>query len=80
MMGQSNHEAQTESRAEVANKNSSLNDTNDPTQFTGSQVELHTLERNFVSKIPSEVDSVMTTVETRVQDAVLTAVEFLVFP
>ena len=41
---------------------------------------MHTLERNVVDKSRSEVDSVMTTVETRVQDAVLSAIEDLVLP
>ena len=39
---------------------------------------MHTLEENFVSKVRSEVDNEMTAVETRVQDAVLTAIENLV--
>ena len=41
---------------------------------------MHTLEENIVSKVRSEVDCVMTAVETRVQDAVLTALENLVIP
>ena len=41
---------------------------------------MHTLEENIVSKMRSEVDSVMTTVETRVQNVVLTAIENLVIP
>ena len=38
---------------------------------------MHPLEENIVSIVRSEVDNVMTTVETRVQDAVLTAIEKL---
>ena len=41
---------------------------------------MHTVEENIFSKVRSEVVSVMTTVETRLQDAVLTAIENLVIP
>ena len=39
---------------------------------------MHTLEENIISKVRSEEDIVMTTVETRAQVAVLTAIEVLV--
>ena len=41
---------------------------------------MHTSEENFVGKIRSEVNNVMTTVETRVQDAVLIAIKNLLIP
>ena len=41
---------------------------------------MHTLEENFVSTVRSEVDNVMITVETRVKDAALTAIEKLGIP
>ena len=41
---------------------------------------MHTPEKNIVGKVRSELDSVMTTVETRVQDAKWTAMENLVIP
>ena len=41
---------------------------------------MHTLEENFVSKVRSQVDKVMTSVGTRVKYAVLTAIEILVIP
>ena len=44
------------------------------------QVDVHTIEENSVSKVRSEVANVLTSVETRVQDAVLTAIEILVIP
>ena len=75
MIGQSNHGTQTENRADAVDGDTSLNTTNNPTQGNGSQVYMHTLEKNIVSKILSEVDSGMATIETRVQDAVLTAIE-----
>ena len=39
---------------------------------------MHTREKNIVGKVRSEKDSLMTTVKTRVQDAVLIAIESLV--
>ena len=41
---------------------------------------MHTLDENIVSKVRIEVDNVITTVKTRVQDAVLTAVKNFVIP
>ena len=80
MIGQSNHEALTDSRANAVDRNPCLNNTKDPNQVNKSQVDMHTLEENIVSKVGSEMDRVMTTVETRVQDAVMTAIENLVIP
>ena len=73
MIRQSNHETQIESRTNVAHRDGFRIDTNDPAQVNSTQVDIHTPEKNIVSKVRSEVDSVMTAVETRVQDAVLTA-------
>ena len=41
---------------------------------------MHTPEKSIVKNVRSEVDSVMTTVESRVQKAILTATESLVIP
>ena len=41
-------------------------------------MDIHTLENNIVKKGRSEVDIVMISVETRVQDAVMSAIEKLV--
>ena len=41
---------------------------------------MHIFEENIVSKVRSEVDCVMTKVENRVQDEVLTVIEILVIP
>ena len=48
--------------------------------FEHPKVDVHTLEENIVSKVPCEVDNVLTSVKTRVQDAVLTATENLAIP
>ena len=57
-----------------------LKDANNPTQVSGSQADVHTVEENNATKVGSEVDSVTTTVETKVQDTVMTAIEELVNP
>ena len=41
---------------------------------------MHTLEKNIVSKVRSEVASAMTTVETRVHDELMIAIEKTVIP
>ena len=80
MIGQSNHCVQTESEVIVADKGISLGNTTNLTQVNYPQMDMHTLEENVVCKVRSEVDCVMTSVKTRAQDAVLTAVESLVIP
>ena len=78
MIGQSNHRIRTESQVKTADKGISLDDINNNTQANYPEVDMHTLEENIGSKVRIEVDGVMTTVETKVQDAVLTAIESLV--
>ena len=80
MVGQSNHEARTDSRATAVDKNTYLNNTEGSNQVSCSQLDIHTLDENIVIKVRSEVGSVMTTVKTRVQDAMMTAIENLAFP
>ena len=58
-------------------RDTSLFYTNNPTQVNSPQVDMHTLEKIIASKILSEVDSLMTTVATRVQDAVMTGKKVL---
>ena len=41
-------------------------------------MDMHTLEKNIVSEVLSEMDSLMITAETRVQEAVMTVIENLV--
>ena len=59
--------------ADLINANNSIH-------VNSSQVDMHTRENNIVNKVRCEVDNLMTSVETRVQDAVLTAMENLVNP
>ena len=75
MIEQSNQEEQTESRDSMICRSASSDNTTSATQLNYPQVDVHTLEENIVSKVRSEVDNVMTSVETKVQDAVLTEME-----
>ena len=80
MIWQSNHEPQTELRANAADGYITSINTNYPPQNSGSQMDVHTNEKNFANEVPSKVESVMTTVATGVHDAVLTVIEKLVKP
>ena len=62
MIGQSNHGDQTECRVNAADRDTSLNNTVDPHPV----IDMYTREKNIVSKVRSEVDSVTTTVEITV--------------
>ena len=77
MVVQSNQGIQTESGANMANGGISFNNTNDETRVNYPQVDTHTLEENIVSEMRNGVVIGMTAVETRVPDAVLTAIESL---
>ena len=80
MVGQNNHDARIEGRNSITDKGTSLDNARNPAQANYLQEDMHTLEENIVSKVRNEVDIVMTLVETRVQDAVLTAIQNLVMP
>ena len=78
LIGQSNYDAQTESRDSVTFRGTSSDNRSNPTQVNYLQLDMYTLEENIVRKVRSEVGNVLTTVETRIQDAVLTAIENIV--
>ena len=80
VVGQSNHDVQNENVDNVAHGGTSPDNANHLTQVYYPRVDMNTLEENFVNKVRSEVDNVMTTVEIRVQNAVLIAMENLVIP
>ena len=80
MVGQSNQEEQTESRDNTLRRGTSPGNASELAQIKYPQVDVHTLEENIVSKVLSDVDIVMISVEISVQDAVWTAIEFLVIP
>ena len=80
VIGQSNQNEQTESSDSVICRGNSSDNKSNLTQVNYPQVDVHTLEGKIVSKVRSEVDNVMTSVEIRVQYALLTARENLVIP
>ena len=80
MIGQSNQDEQTESRDNALCRGTSSDNASNLAQVNYPQTDVYTLEENIFSKMRSEVDSVMTSVETRVQDAVLTAMEKFLIP
>ena len=71
MIGQSTQDQQTENRDDRTCRGTSSDNADNPTETNCPQVGGHRLEENFVSKVRSEVDDVMTSVETTVQNAVL---------
>ena len=62
----------------MLHRGSSTENASNPAQVKNPQLDINTLEANFFRKVRSEVDNVMTSVESRVKDAVLTAIENLV--
>ena len=80
MIGQNNQNKQVECREDVICRGTSLGKVHNPTQVNYPQVDVHTLEEKIVNKVRSEVDFFLASVETGVQDAVLTAIEKLVIP
>ena len=80
MVKQNNHEAQAGSKTNVVDRGTSSNKKRGSIQVKNPHMDMHTLEENIVSKVRSQVDNVMTTVKTTVQDAVLTAIENIVIP
>ena len=80
MIGQSNQHEQTESRDNMLRRGTPSGNASNSAQTNYPQVDVHTLEENIVSKMRSEVENVMTSVECGVQDAVSTAIENSVPP
>ena len=78
MTGQNNQEEQIESRDYILCRGTSSDIASNPTQIKYPRVDVHTLEENMVSKVRRDMDNVLTSFETCVQDALLTAIENLV--
>ena len=78
--GQSNQDEQSGSRDYMLCGGTSSGNASNSAQKKYPQADVHTFEENIVSKMRSKVDNVMTSVKTRVQDAVLTAIQNLVIP
>ena len=80
LIGRSNQDEQIESRGYILYRGTSSDNANHPVQINYRQVDVHSFEEYFISKVRSEVYNLMTSVKTRVLDAVLTAIECLVIP
>ena len=77
-IGQGNQDEQTEGRDNMISGGTSSDNASNPTQINYPHVDVHTLEANMVSWVQSKVESVMTSVERSVQDAVLPAIEKII--
>ena len=75
MIGQSNEDEQTEIGDNMLREGTFPDNASHLAPSKYPLAEVHTLPENIVSKMRSKVDNLMTVVETRVQDAVLTAIE-----
>ena len=75
MIGENNHETKLGDRINTADKNTTLNNANNLVKANSSEVDIQTLEKNIAIKVRGEEDNVITSVEARVQDAVLTVIE-----
>ena len=73
MIGQINKDEQTESTDNMFCRDTSSDNASNSAQINYPQVDVHTLEKTIVSRVRSGVDN-MISVETRVQNAVLTAI------
>ena len=80
MVRQNNHGVQTESRASMTKENVTSKNSNNSAPVISLYEDVHTLEKIITGRVRNEVDSVMATVETRVHDAILNAMDTLVFP
>ena len=66
MIGQSNQDAQNKSRGNMVCIGVSSDNTSNSSQLNYPQVDVHTLDKNIMSKARSEVDNVITSAKTRV--------------
>ena len=80
MVEQNNQDEPIESRDIMTCRGTCSANVSNATQVNYPQVDVHTLDETIVSKTGSEVYNVLTSVETGVQDAVLTAIENLLTP
>ena len=77
---QNNHEAKTEYRNNTVEQIVTLKNENNRARNINSQEDILAIEESNLSSMRNEVGSLMTMVETRVQEAFLTAIEKSVFP
>ena len=80
LIEQSIQDVQAQCRDSMTYGSASSDNTSKSTQGIYPQKDLHKLEENIVGKVRSEVNKVTTTVETRVQNAVMRLMEIIVTP
>ena len=80
MLGRKNQDEQIGRRDNMICTGTSSDNIDNPTQVNDPQVDVHTLQKNIVTEVRTEVDNMMTSVKNSVQDALLTAIENLVTP
>ena len=80
VIGQNSHEIQTEGRLSLPKANVISNIAKSLPPIDGSQLDVHKPDRSISYRVRSDLDSVVTTVETRVQNAILTEIESLAIP
>ena len=76
MIGQNSHETQRGNRAKTVDQNATLINANNSVQVNSAQMDMHTLRNKIFNKVRIEVNNVMTSVETNLQDALLCNKEF----
>ena len=62
------------------NRNFSVGTSNDSSTVNGNAMSVKTLERCFIERIDREMSNIVDTVEDRIQNAILTAIENIVAP
>ena len=75
LIGQNNREVQAENWTKLLARIVSSRNMNGAIQGNSPQMDLQTLEENVVNKVRSQVNGVITAVETKVQDGVMIAIE-----
>ena len=80
MKEQGKHGSQFEIRKNMTDENVTLKEAIHSAPVNGSQVDLHTLQRNNTNRVRGGVENVMATVEIRVREKTLNAIECLIIP
>ena len=75
MMGQNNHDTQIENRGSTIGEKVASGNTNHSIPVDSSQVHMRTFERAITKTVRNEVDIAISTVETRVHDTILAAMD-----
>ena len=75
MMGRNNHDIQIENKGSTIGEKVTSGNTNHSIPVDSSQVHMQKFERTITRTVRTEVDHEISTVETRVHDAILAAMD-----